>query len=501
MRVSTRGVFVRVAEGPERVSMSNIECSPRGAVRLIHQLLAVFIVICGFAAGASAQTTVTLSTPGSHVNADVTIQGGAYDMVDFSTSDVLASKVSSASYTRRILLKFDTQNFIPAGAVIQSAYVYLVLKKAESSERRPLTAYHVTKSFAAGQTNWRYFREGQAWGTPGGDLGPSFGITYVDNAVGSPYKFDLTQLVQRAVKGEFGSRYTRVALVDTGAQNDGNYREFHSTRAANAAVRPRLVITYGTSTSTPTLPKPPSTGTTLRVMHWNIHKTKGSDGVCNPDRIVNTIAAQNVHVVSLNEVNFFAGACAWNFDMGEKLQSLLTQATGVTWYRQNANAGGVGNVLLSRYPPSSSSSTLLSYGRGVAQMGIVVNGRNVNLFSTHVEYDNAAWRPIQIGEAVRWTSGFAEPRIVMGDFNTNPGTSDYSLMSTPYQDAWVAAKGTNTATSYNGTGATHGNSRFDYVFHSRVSTLALESVNVPATTVGGVSPSDHDPVIAVFIVK
>ena len=57
---------------------------------------------------------------------------------------------------------------------------------------------------------------------------------------------------------------------------------------------------------------------------------------------------------------------------------------------------GVGNVILSRYPPVSSSSTLLDYGRGVAQMGIVVNGRNVNLFSTHVEYDNASWRPIQI---------------------------------------------------------------------------------------------------------
>src|SRR6185295_16952060 len=116
----------------------------------------------------------------------------------------------------------------------------------------------------------------------------------------------------------------------------GNYREFHSTRAVNAALRPRLVVTY-TTTAPPPPPPPPPTGITLRVMQWNMHKTKGSDGVCNPDRTANTIVAQNPDVVSLAEVNFFSGECAWTFDMGERLQSLLQQKTGVTWYRQNGN--------------------------------------------------------------------------------------------------------------------------------------------------------------------
>jgi endonuclease/exonuclease/phosphatase family metal-dependent hydrolase len=480
--------------------MANVVCSPIRTVRFSYQLVIALIAICSLASVVSAQTTVTLGTPGSQVNADVTIQGGSSGMVDFSTSDVLASKVSSESYTRRIMLKFDTQNFIPANAVIQSAQLHLVLKDAVNSEQRPLTAYYVARSFVKGETNWYYFRYGQAWSTPGGDLGPSFGTTYVGNAVGSSYSFDLTQMVQRTVNGEFGSRYTRVALVDTGAGGSGSYRAFHSTRAANAAVWPRLVITYITSGTT--TPPTTSTGAALRVMQWNIHKTKGSDGVCNPDRTADTIAAQNVHVVSLNEVNFFSGACAWTFDMGERLQSLLQQKTGVTWYRQSANGtNGVGNVLLSRYPPVSSSSTLLSYGRGVAQMGIVVNGRTVNLFSTHVEYFEASWRPIQIAEAVRWMNNFSEPRIMMGDFNTGPGTSDYDIVATPYQDAWVAAQSARTATAYNGTGNTHGGSRFDYVFSSKVAALSLTSVNVPDTGLNGVYPSDHDPVVAVFAVK
>jgi len=478
--------------------MANV-CSPTRAVRIIHQVV-MLIAMCSFAAAASAQTTVTLSTPGTHINADLTIQGGASGMTDFSTSAGLASKVSTESYTRRVLLKIDTQDYIPANAVIQSARLYLVLKSAESSENRPFTAFNVTQSFVKGETNWYYYRSGQPWATRGGDFNGSFGTTYVGNAVGSTYAFDLTSLVQRSVNGDFGSRYTRVALVDTGANNNGNFREFHSTRASDAALRPRLVVTYGTTVAAPP-PPPPSTGTTLRMMQWNIHKTKGSDGACNADRTANTIVAQNPQVVSLNEVNFYAGICAYNSDMGVTLQNLLQQKTGVTWYRQAVNPNGVGNVILSRLPPVSSSYFILPNGRGVAQMGVVVNGRVVNVFSTHLEAFTASWRPEQIRQALSWLTNFSEPRVFMGDFNTWPGTPDYYALATPYQDAWVAALSSGTASSFNGTGATAESNRIDYAFLSKSGILALNSVTVPNTVVNGVWPSDHNPIITVVTVK
>jgi len=479
--------------------MANV-CSSNRAVRVIHQVVMLIAISC-FASAASAQTTVTFSTPGTQINADLTIQGGASGMTDFSGVDSLASKVSSESYTRRILLKIDTQNNIPAGAKIQSARLYLVLKRAESSENRPLTAFNVGQSFVSGETNWYYFRSGQAWTSRGGDFNGSYGTTYVNNNVGSTYAFDLTSLVQRAVNGDFGSRYTRVALVDTGASSDGNFREFYSTRASNSAVRPRLVVTYtsGTTTTTTTAP-PPSSGTTLRVMHWNIHKTKGSDGICNPDRIANTIVAQNPQVVSLNEVNFYSGDCAWNFDMGEKLQGLLQQKTGVTWYRQNVNPNGVGNVVLSRYQPVSSSYHILDNGRGVAQMGVVVNGRVVNVFSTHIEYYNSWWRPAQIAETLSWLTNFAEPRVLMGDFNTWPDTTDYYTLANVVTDGWAAALSAGTASSYNGTGATEGTSRIDYLWLSK-NYLSIGNVTVPNTIVNGVRPSDHDPIVSNLTIR
>ena len=239
---------------------------------------------------------------------------------------------------------------------------------------------------------------------------------------------------------------------------------------------------------------------TLRVMQWNIHNARGSDGLCNPDRIANTIVAHNPHVVSLNEVKAFAGECSWTFDMSQHLQSLLQSKTGVTWYCKYIQMSGskAGNALLSRYPLASSSSTFLSFDRGVAQIAIVVNGVTVNLFSTHVDYENASWRTTQIDEAIQWIGTFGEPRIVMGDFNTTPGTSDYARMATRYQDSWVAAQQAGAASAYNGTGNTHGGSRFDYAFYSRVGALSLQSVSVPDTRVNGVYPSDHDPVVAVF---
>jgi endonuclease/exonuclease/phosphatase family metal-dependent hydrolase len=483
--------------------MANVVCLPARAGRFIFRTTLIAIAIGAFAAAASADTTVTLSTPGTQLNADVTIRGGAYANVDYSSSDKLESKRSTADYTRRILLKFDTQNLIPANATIKSAQIRLVLRSADSGESRPLTAYWVTKSFVIGQATWKYYRDAQAWSSGGGDLGSSFSTTYVGNSVGSTYSFDVTGLVQNAVNGVYGSRYTRVALIDTGGSSDNTYKSFYSSRATSAGVRPSLVVTYySSSTTTSTVS---SSSTTLRVMQWNVHKTKGSDGVCNPDRVASQIVKQNPQVVSLNEVNFYSGECAYTFDMGQKLESLLESKTGVSWYRKSVNvyggSSGYGNVLLSRLPLVSSSSDLFSYQRGAAQVGVVVNGRTINIFSTHMEYTNSSWRTTQIKELLQYMSGFTSPRIVMGDFNTSPGTSDYNLMATPYQDAWAAAKSAGTASSYNGTGATHGTSRFDYVFYSRVSSLVLKSVNVPDTRVNGVWPSDHDPVVATFTIQ
>jgi endonuclease/exonuclease/phosphatase family metal-dependent hydrolase len=131
----------------------------------------------------------------------------------------------------------------------------------------------------------------------------------------------------------------------------------------------------------------------------------------------------------------------------------------------------------------------------------VVNGRNVNVFSTHVDYYNSSYRTTQTNQVKSWTANFSAPRIVMGDFNTWPNTSDYSIMANAYADGWLVAKSMGTASAFNGTGATIGDSRFDMVYYTRNTALSLKSVTVPDTRSNGAKPSDHNPVVAVFQVQ
>jgi endonuclease/exonuclease/phosphatase family metal-dependent hydrolase len=466
-----------------------------GRVLRLSSLFPVLLACIAIPAVASAQTSVTLQ-----IADDVTIRGGGYASVNFGTSDTLEVKRSAnASNTRRVLLKFDTQNRVPAGAVINSAKLYLTLKWASDSTSRPIGAYRVAKSFLPGEATWLDSRDAAAWGTAGGDLGGKYASTSVANAVGSTYAFDVTSLVQRTVNGDFGSRYTRIALLDTGTIAE-SYRSFHSTRASNTAVRPRLVVSYGSSAPQAVA----STSATLKVMQWNIHHTKGSDGRFDPNRLATAAVRQGADVISMNEVSYYHSSYI-NDDLAARLESLLEQKTGRTWYRKFINVyggtWGYGNAILSRLPFTSSSTKMLSYKRGVVQVGVSVNGRTVNIFSTHVDYYNASYRTIQTNQAKSWISGFAGPRIVMGDFNTNPGTNDYSIMSSAYADGWAAGKSAGIATAFNGTGATHGASRFDYVYYSKTSGLALRGINVPDARVNGVYPSDHHPVVAAFAVN
>jgi endonuclease/exonuclease/phosphatase family metal-dependent hydrolase len=240
-------------------------------------------------------------------------------------------------------------------------------------------------------------------------------------------------------------------------------------------------------------------------MQWNIHKTKNAYGVCDPNRTADVIVAQNPHVVSLNEVDHYSGSCAWTFDMGAHIQSLLQSKTGVTWYRKNVvtsgGSNGVGNVVLSRLAPVATGSALLSYDRGIAEMTVNVNGRNVNIYSTHLAHDSAYWRGVQVSEILRWVTNWSDPRIIMGDFNTWPNTSEYYNMASAYQDAWVAGLSAGTAWAYNGTGATRGDSRLDYVFHSKNSVLTLQGIKVVDTRLNGLAASDHDPIVAVYTVQ
>ena len=101
-------------------------------------------------------------------------------------------------------------------------------------------------------------------------------------------------------------------------------------------------------------------------------------------------------------------------------------------------------------------------------MTINFNGRNINFMTTHFDPYTASYRLTQARDLVTYMKGFAENRIVAGDFNDQPGNPPITTMTAAYYDAWAEAKKAGIAYSPpdNPNGYTR-NSRIDYIFYSR----------------------------------
>jgi endonuclease/exonuclease/phosphatase family metal-dependent hydrolase len=124
--------------------------------------------------------------------------------------------------------------------------------------------------------------------------------------------------------------------------------------------------------------------------------------------------------------------------------------------------------------------------------------------TTHFDPYNASYRLTQAKNLVSYMKGFAEDRIVCGDFNDQPGDPAITTMTAAYYDAWAEAKKKGIAYSPpdNPAGNTR-NSRLDYCFSSRGERhLTLKKAQVVETRDSdGDMPSDHRPLLVEYLVQ
>jgi endonuclease/exonuclease/phosphatase family metal-dependent hydrolase len=472
-------------------------------------------------AGAGAVPSTGSAAAGGALTLDdanaTTLRGGSYAARNFGSDPILVTRASSsAEYVRRALLKFDTHTTIPAGTPVAKATLTLTVRGG-NGEARQIAAYDGRQSYTESVASWTHRKSGTSWSTAGGSPGTRYATATVTNAAGSTVTFDVTALVRDVVGGRFdsSSRYTRIVLIDSGSSSRDSYKEYHSDEAGDPSVRPRLDVQIGGGggTSSPAAPEPEpepaasdSGSATLKVLEWNTHHGVGTDGQYNLDRIAAWIAKTGANVVSLNEVERFT---SWgNEDQPARYAALLQAKTGRTWHyhfaERNGGSKGQGNLVLTTYSIASRASHLLSYSRSVAQVSIVVNGRTVNVFSTHLDADSSSRRATQMEELKGWAGTFGEQRVLPGDYNAWPGAAEIPRMTSTSYDAWAEAKSQGTAVAYPGnTAGNTRNSRIDYVFYSRQATkLVLKGARVFDTRDGsGVMPSDHRPVMATFEVR
>jgi endonuclease/exonuclease/phosphatase family metal-dependent hydrolase len=475
--------------------------------RVCARALVAMAATAASVSAAAAQTTVIFNDSRPDV-VYATLRAGAYADTNLPTVLTTRAADTSPNNHRRALLKFDTQNRIPAGSSVTSALLTVTVKSGGTADTtRTIGAYQVTTSWAETETTWNRRRTTSAWMTGGGDLGSLLAKQVVSNAAGTKVTFDITSLVKAAVAGHFGSsRYTRIALVDVDSATTDSTRNFYTPDDANSALRPTLKVVYGTTTAAPA----PTTTTTntLRVLQWNSqHGGTGTDGVLDPARFIKKAASFKPDLFSINEVERFDSYA--NYDGPVKLHALMEQYTGQKWYYKFATgagaANGRGNMILSRFPIIAAGVDLLNWNDSAVDVTVDVNGRTVNFTSTHLYYNSTTARLTQIADLLAWENGLAEARIIAGDFNAWPGTPEIAAMAkSPFIDSWAQAQSDGTAIAYpdNPTGKTR-NTRLDYIYYSKyASALKLMSSQVfDVRDANGVMPSDHRPVLSIFAIR
>jgi endonuclease/exonuclease/phosphatase family metal-dependent hydrolase len=467
--------------------------------------LSIRLVVLAFATAwsagvASAQTTLTLGALNTHIS-DSTIGSGTAASTVYNGASLAVRRSTDVNATRRSLLKFDTETTIPAGTAITSAKMTLYVRSGAGASTRTLGIYEVTTPFQETQVTWKIRKSGYAWLTQGGDLGTKIASVSVPATTGTAVTVD----VQKVVKAS--SRYTRVALVDISTADSTSVREFHSSESTDSAKRPKLVVVYGATVSSPT-PQPP-TGSTLKVLHWNIHRAWGTDGKYNLDRIATWIVKLNPQLVSLNEVERYTSYA--NEDQPARLLAMLKAKTGVAWYAYYRTGPGTtkghGNAIFSRFPIASTSYCQLSTTRVAANVAVTVNGRLINFYSTHLDSSGStnSYRIAEVKKLLPCLANDAEQKIISGDFNAKATTTEIGMMTSGYIDSWAKAAADNTAYSYAGNtsfGATR-NARIDYTFVSKTaSALTIKRAEVFDTRdSNGYMPSDHKPLVVNLEVK
>lgn len=157
---------------------------------------------------------------------------------------------------------------------------------------------------------------------------------------------------------------------------------------------------------------------TLRVVTYNIHRSRGMDGRTLPQRAAGVLRSLNADVIALQEV---VGAGPNDGGQAEEIGAAL----GMGWVMasvRHLRGRQFGNVVLSRFPVSQHVQYDLSWRtcepRCCQRVDLTVDNRTLHLFNVHL---GTAFRERR-DQSERLATIVSDrriqaPKIVLGDFN------------------------------------------------------------------------------------
>lgn len=281
----------------------------------------------------------------------------------------------------------------------------------------------------------------------------------------------------------------------------------------------------------------------IRVVTYNIHGWRTTDGQPNLHAIADVLAATEADIIGLNEV-YYPRAVAGDTQpalaaLAARLGMGFVFGPCLRWPAQDTMpADAYGNALLSRWPIIASAAHHLTpkeedqqqllaqkEQRGLLEGRILLPNRETfTVYVTHLDHTDEAARLIQLRVARQWlVRDRNRPHLVMGDFNAIT-LWDFAHCPAAYEQLARHEKGKNLVADGKGPSviaqmekagyvdlyqrfgepgaqsflpATDAAIRIDYIFANQALAPDAQSCTIwpePA----GAEASDHRPVLAEF---
>ena len=244
------------------------------------------------------------------------------------------------------------------------------------------------------------------------------------------------------------------------------------------------------------------TSKNLRVMTYNVHICKGMDGKISPERIARVIARYSPDIVALQEVDVRRKRTG-KIDQAHQISRLLAMDCHFQ-PAMHLEDERYGDAIMSPHPlrlirkdilPGPSERSFhhgRAEPRGALWMEVDFHGTPIQIFNTHLGLSKGErLRQVDalIGEGWMGGADCPRPRILVGDFNALPGSSEIRKLTEVLDDTQLKLPGHKPKGTFF---SRLPKARIDYVFVERE--LEVNNIHVPRSELTRLA-SDHLPLI------